>query len=120
MIRRPPRSTLFPYTTLFRSHLRHADRVLAPHPRRLAPTAPLHVRGPDLDPREPRALRPGEGVERGRAACAGSAGRGAPRTGHGVCLCDPGGGAGHAGGRRRGRDPPVRTPPAPPAPPTCP
>src|SRR3712207_8021731 len=23
MIRRPPRSTLFPYTTLFRSHLRH-------------------------------------------------------------------------------------------------
>src|SRR2546429_2641582 len=59
MIRRPPRSTLFPYTTLFRSH----------------------VRGPDLDPREPRALRPGEGVERGRAACAGSAGGGAPRTG---------------------------------------
>src|SRR2546427_8537607 len=27
MIRRPPRSTLFPYTTLFRSpHARHADR----------------------------------------------------------------------------------------------
>src|SRR5256885_12149766 len=25
MIRRPPRSTLFPYTTLFRSVLRHAD-----------------------------------------------------------------------------------------------
>src|SRR3712207_7392909 len=24
MIRRPPRSTLFPYTTLFRSHLRHS------------------------------------------------------------------------------------------------
>src|SRR5256885_2697168 len=24
MIRRPPRSTLFPYTTLFRSHLRNA------------------------------------------------------------------------------------------------
>src|SRR2546429_4080400 len=23
MIRRPPRSTLFPYTTLFRSHVRH-------------------------------------------------------------------------------------------------
>src|SRR2546427_4253446 len=32
MIRRPPRSTLFPYTTLFRSH--------APHP-------------PDSDPRPP-------------------------------------------------------------------
>src|SRR5258706_6996512 len=27
MIRRPPRSTLFPYTTLFRSHRRFADRV---------------------------------------------------------------------------------------------
>src|SRR3712207_8630691 len=25
MIRRPPRSTLFPYTTLFRSHLRHPE-----------------------------------------------------------------------------------------------
>src|SRR5256885_13833265 len=25
MIRRPPRSTLFPYTTLFRSHTRHCD-----------------------------------------------------------------------------------------------
>src|SRR3989449_7465408 len=43
MIRRPPRSTLFPYTTLFRSHLlvrrgvllrpgrERADRVGAPH-----------------------------------------------------------------------------------------
>src|SRR5258708_21779857 len=26
MIRRPPRSTLFPYTTLFRSHRRHRGR----------------------------------------------------------------------------------------------
>src|SRR3712207_8424120 len=26
MIRRPPRSTLFPYTTLFRSRRRHEDR----------------------------------------------------------------------------------------------
>src|SRR5438046_8642269 len=25
LTRRPPRSTLFPYTTLFRSHLRHHD-----------------------------------------------------------------------------------------------
>src|SRR2546422_11235959 len=31
MIRRPPRSTLFPYTTLFRSvHLRSADPAAAP------------------------------------------------------------------------------------------
>src|SRR5215213_3482324 len=30
MIRRPPRSTLFPYTTLFRSHLRsHPEHTLA-------------------------------------------------------------------------------------------
>src|SRR2546427_2815090 len=28
MIRRPPRSTLFPYTTLFRSHSRIADRIM--------------------------------------------------------------------------------------------
>src|SRR2546427_6137070 len=27
MIRRPPRSTLFPYTTLFRSHERPGDRL---------------------------------------------------------------------------------------------
>src|SRR3712207_7953428 len=31
MIRRPPRSTLFPYTTLFRSRLRHG---VAFHPQR--------------------------------------------------------------------------------------
>src|SRR3712207_8062571 len=30
MIRRPPRSTLFPYTTLFRSGTDHASRVDAP------------------------------------------------------------------------------------------
>src|SRR2546422_3417992 len=29
MIRRPPRSTLFPYTTLFRSHRRHRVAALA-------------------------------------------------------------------------------------------
>src|SRR3712207_7244304 len=42
MIRRPPRSTLFPYTTLFRSteilapydlHSRHTDRIYAPPQR---------------------------------------------------------------------------------------
>src|SRR2546430_1695149 len=38
MIRRPPRSTLFPYTTLFRSRrrlLEHLDRALAGRPREL-------------------------------------------------------------------------------------
>src|SRR3712207_9101211 len=39
MIRRPPRSTLFPYTTLFRSH-QAADAVLAPAAgRRAGPEA---------------------------------------------------------------------------------
>src|SRR5690349_23192784 len=28
MLRRPPRSTLFPYTTLFRSEVRHKDTIL--------------------------------------------------------------------------------------------
>src|SRR3989449_7781117 len=36
MIRRPPRSTLFPYTTLFRSHV---DRVEVPGDRVLEPRA---------------------------------------------------------------------------------
>src|SRR6266498_4448415 len=40
MIRRPPRSTLFPYTTLFRSAARAATRVL-PFP--LAPRQAQHV-----------------------------------------------------------------------------
>src|SRR2546426_8061717 len=38
MIRRPPRSTLFPYTTLFRSLVRHRADVL---PQPLAPQARL-------------------------------------------------------------------------------
>src|SRR5690349_23968847 len=33
MIRRPPRSTLFPYTTLFRSQLDSADRIYRLHGR---------------------------------------------------------------------------------------
>src|SRR3712207_7346974 len=33
MIRRPPRSTLFPYTTLFRSRRRRGDRHLLRGPR---------------------------------------------------------------------------------------
>src|SRR2546422_3984732 len=42
MIRRPPRSTLFPYTTLFRSHGPHPGRPAADlraraHPRRGIP-----------------------------------------------------------------------------------
>src|SRR2546430_12551873 len=33
MIRRPPRSTLFPYTTLFRSRRHHAHGLLVPRNR---------------------------------------------------------------------------------------
>src|SRR3712207_8007625 len=47
MIRRPPRSTLFPYTTLFRSHL--ADHVLD---RDLTPSGV-----PEVDPAV-RGVRP--------------------------------------------------------------
>src|SRR5256885_12210642 len=42
MIRRPPRSTLFPYTTLFRSRLRRAARALAAHAPRGAPPVAGH------------------------------------------------------------------------------
>src|SRR2546430_6470689 len=37
MIRRPPRSTLFPYTTLFRSRPRPVAPLLRAEPRRLLP-----------------------------------------------------------------------------------
>src|SRR4051794_41747867 len=58
MIRRPPRSTLFPYTTLFRSSQsegHHYDRREPPHERprfqvppfRLAPRDRGHVNRPD-------------------------------------------------------------------------
>src|SRR3712207_7380641 len=53
MIRRPPRSTLFPYTTLFRSPARDAVRL----PRRDRRRLPAH-RGPELDRPPARAGRP--------------------------------------------------------------
>src|SRR5947209_16787161 len=43
MIRRPPRSTLFPYTTLFRSFRRRAQRLVPPGQRLLG----RHRRPPD-------------------------------------------------------------------------
>src|SRR5256885_8068610 len=59
MIRRPPRSTLFPYTTLFRSHVglqrrRHVDRTV----RVLEVLEQRHQRASD---RESRAV---QGVHR--------------------------------------------------------
>src|SRR3712207_8174511 len=48
MIRRPPRSTLFPYTTLFRSHPSHPGR-------------PSHPDDPSDEPDQPhRPGRPGQ------------------------------------------------------------
>src|SRR3712207_6851282 len=46
MIRRPPRSTLFPYTTLFRSHLRgdlHRGQPSPPRVARLGDAGPRGV-----------------------------------------------------------------------------
>src|SRR2546426_2777413 len=45
MIRRPPRSTLFPYTTLFRSHPPERDRQVLPAIRRSAADAAQGHRG---------------------------------------------------------------------------
>src|SRR3712207_8035307 len=64
MIRRPPRSTLFPYTTLFRSRRVDAGReVAAPEPRE----GDARAAGPAARARDRRA--------------AGGAGRGAPGAG---------------------------------------
>src|SRR5260221_8832865 len=45
MIRRPPRSTLFPYTTLFRSRIHHNDISLEPRKPRLTVRGENHTRG---------------------------------------------------------------------------
>src|SRR6478609_769627 len=44
MIRRPPRSTLFPYTTLFRSDVHRLDLDVA-HPRQRVGDPLLHLAG---------------------------------------------------------------------------
>src|SRR5260370_17355607 len=61
MIRRPPRSTLFPYTTLFRSHLRGAPASLARTPRR-HPRSRADAHRPALAP----PGRSGRNAARGR------------------------------------------------------
>src|SRR3712207_7638817 len=48
MIRRPPRSTLFPYTTLFRSH----RGAVPPTPRALWPPSCWRRRRASADPRQ--------------------------------------------------------------------
>src|SRR2546425_10040430 len=96
MIRRPPRSTLFPYTTLFRSHRgnsraaggggdgRSRSRDVRATARRLAPEPAGRLRG-----EPPRA-----GPARGTGSGGGGGGGGAPRG--------RGGGGGRGGVGRRG------------------
>src|SRR3712207_8676133 len=49
MIRRPPRSTLFPYTTLFRSSRKTRRRTSAPRPpRESCPLSELRLTSPPL------------------------------------------------------------------------
>src|SRR3712207_8279097 len=73
MIRRPPRSTLFPYTTLFRSRGRERGRALdgreeAAHPREPREGhAPLGRDGGEAHDETARVrLRIGHGLLRGR------------------------------------------------------
>src|SRR3712207_8215411 len=67
MIRRPPRSTLFPYTTLFRSG---AEGVMRPHRppqlRELDDRAGAHQQVDVLGPRVPAAERVGHAAARER------------------------------------------------------
>src|SRR2546422_10705766 len=56
MIRRPPRSTLFPYTTLFRSHYANALRLLvAEH---AAEVARVVLIASDVDDMSPEYVEP--------------------------------------------------------------
>src|SRR2546425_8137027 len=69
MIRRPPRSTLFPYTTLFRSGAGPASRppsgsvreepgIRGSDPARVAAVSRAPLRAPrETDPRAPRDMR---------------------------------------------------------------
>src|SRR2546422_6766941 len=100
MIRRPPRSTLFPYTTLFRSRRSEADcwyeLPLAP---RVRPHGARPAARPALFPQDPPA----------RVAGAGPAPLGS------VAARPPGG-----GGLFSGPPPPPPAPPHPPPPPPPP
>src|SRR5687767_15415837 len=56
MIRRPPRSTLFPYTTLFRS--RASPSPASPSRPQSAARVPRTVASADCETREPHRRRP--------------------------------------------------------------
>src|SRR3989441_13038904 len=66
MIRRPPRSTLFPYTTLFRSgSAQHGTTAVSPNPRPVSPPPPYRVvhGWPDLPVGELLGAVAGVGVD---------------------------------------------------------
>src|SRR3712207_8939972 len=56
MIRRPPRSTLFPYTTLFRSQIFHVVGILGHLPAKPNQTLMLHIVMPIIVPTAVSAL----------------------------------------------------------------
>src|SRR3712207_6923967 len=65
MIRRPPRSTLVPYTTLFRSRRRRRGRARVAEGQRGRGDAPGHRAGADLDAGLARPARRAPGVPGG-------------------------------------------------------
>src|SRR5713101_9198742 len=83
MIRRPPRSTLFPYTTLFRSRAAGARRRRPPRPGRpgsgRASSAPATARSAEW-PRPRRGAVPAPPARRGRAGPPSPAAGGSPRS----------------------------------------
>src|SRR5260370_17604379 len=67
MIRRPPRSPLFPYTTLFRSRRNRSQRVAAPRARhhggaRLCPARDTRAAREDRRARSPAPVAPSRGI----------------------------------------------------------
>src|SRR3712207_8674138 len=57
MIRRPPRSTLFPYTTLFRSESSTPVEVVVPEADRFGPVTGLRIRRTSLRRDDVRSVR---------------------------------------------------------------
>src|SRR5260370_38896423 len=91
MIRRPPRSTLFPYTTLFRSERRVAEgegSVIGDRRHEAArPGAPSIVRGGEAAELQPRESKTEPGKELNLGACRGViTHRDVPASPYGRCL----------------------------------
>src|SRR5258708_37742923 len=84
MIRRPPRSTLFPYTTLFRSPPPPNSMLPPPFiPERRIPTSPASLH--DVAPGRPTSPPPAELIQRATTPTFGSLRGGLPRQ-HGSSL----------------------------------